>query len=474
VKADSLLIDGSAGPAFFTGILADAEPGGTGSGGNVAVQVRDLRITGGGEIGSLTFGPGNAGSVDVKADSLLIDGSAGPDLLTGISADAVLGSNGNGGNVTVQAVDATITAGGLIEASTYGNGNGGNVNVSANSLFIDGAGSPFFTGISAGALGSGNGGDVAVLAQALSIVGGGQIAAATFSSGRGGNVTIHAGSLSIDGSAAPDFFTGVSAATQGSGDAGNVSVTVDDTLGLFGGGQISAASSTSAAAGSVQLRLGTLSMDSDSSISSANTGTGSAGDVTINTTAAVTVKHGSTISTASVLGDAGDIELTSGGEIKLKDQSSITASAGLNGGDITISAPGQLVYLVDSSITATAGSTGSSGIGGNITIDHPQFIVASNSLISANATVGTAGNVYLNPDFLFTSNSTVLATGTINITAPALDLGAQLITLPSSLLSAENQLQERCTALLRGDFSSFISIGRGGTEPAPEELQEEF
>jgi len=64
--------------------------------------------------------------------------------------------------------------------------------------------------------------------------------------------------------------------------------------------------------------------------------------------------------------------------------------------------------------------------------------------------------------------------GSINITAPALDLGAELITLPTSTLSAENQLQERCTALLRGDFSSLISIGRGGTEPAPEESQSTF
>jgi hypothetical protein len=57
---------------------------------------------------------------------------------------------------------------------------------------------------------------------------------------------------------------------------------------------------------------------------------------------------------------------------------------------------------------------------------------------------------------------------------PQLDSGSELITLPTSLLSAEGQLQERCTALLRGDFSSFISIGRGGTEPAPEELQSTF
>jgi hypothetical protein len=59
----------------------------------------------------------------------------------------------------------------------------------------------------------------------------------------------------------------------------------------------------------------------------------------------------------------------------------------------------------------------------------------------------------------------------VNIAAPALDLGAQLITLPISLLRAEKQLQECCTALLQRDFSNFISIGRGGTEPAPEELQ---
>jgi large exoprotein involved in heme utilization and adhesion len=142
------------------------------------------------------------------------------------------------------------------------------------------------------------------------------------------------------------------------------------------------------------------------------------------------------------------------------------------------------LLLVDSSITATAGTERTSsdvgGKGGNITID-PQFIVLQNSVISANAAVGQGGNINLVSDFLFNSelsNNNITATGTtngtINVTAPALDLGAQLITLPTSLLSVENQLQERCTALLRGDFSSFISIGRGGTEPAPEELQSTF
>ena len=64
--------------------------------------------------------------------------------------------------------------------------------------------------------------------------------------------------------------------------------------------------------------------------------------------------------------------------------------------------------------------------------------------------------------------------GTVNITAPNLDLGAELITLPSSLIGAETQLQERCAALLHGDFSSFIIVGKGGTEPPPDELQPAF
>ena len=433
---------------FGTGIFTDAEPSvaANGSGivdtsakaGEIMVHATtNLRLTSGGEISSSTFTDGSGGTVSVTAGSLSVDGSGTSGVFpTGIFADTkpfvFIDSDGNkltfdghgeGGNVAVQAANATITSGGQIAASTFGSGDGGRVEVTAkDSLLIHGSDSGIFA--VAGAPG-------------------------ISTSGTGGDVFVSAGDLSLQNK-----------------------------------GAISAASFTLAKAGSLELNLGTLSLDSGSSISSANSSTndssdntddGKAGSVTIDTTGAVTVKHGSSISTSSEVGDAGDIKLTSGGEIKLKDQSSLTASAGINGGDITIRAPGQLVYLVDSSITATAGSKrGSSGTGGNIKIDQPQFIVASNSLISANATVGTAGNVYLNSDFLFTSNSTIFATGTINITAPSLDLGAQLITLPSFAFKCREPIAGTLHGVAEGDFSSFISIGRGGTEPAPEELQEEF
>jgi large exoprotein involved in heme utilization and adhesion len=344
-----------------------------------------------------------------------------------------------------------------------------------------------FAAIAAQTFGAGDGGSILVCAGTLKFKQG-YISLTTLGTGAGGNATIFADSVVIDGGAGTEpggttkFATGIFARAVGQdlqhhGNGGDITVTANDLV-LQNGGAISTESSVSAAAGSVRLSLGTLGMDTNSLVSSANTSSGEAGSVMIETTGSVTVKDASSISTLSTRGDAGSIDIMSGGEIKLKDQSSITASAGVNGGSITIMAPGQFVYLLDSSITATAGSSGSSGTGGNITLDGPQFIVLNNSLISANATAGQGGNIDLISDFFFNSNSLITATGTtngiVNITAPALDLGAQLITLPTSLLNAQNQLQERCTALLYGDFSSFISIGRGGTEVAPEELQTTF
>ncbi len=483
----SLLIKGEGliGP-LSAGILSDAR---TGDGGNITVKARDVEIIGDGDISTGTFGNGDGGSITVTAThSLLIDGTGSQEGLlldkgNPISGDTsvfngtgilALGyGTGNGGNITLNAPRLSIVGGGQVAAASFGTGNGGTVNVKADSLLINEKGALenvlFSTGVFADARGrSGDGGQITVTTSDATITAGGQIAASTFGSGKGGSVEVTAkNSLLIHGLDSGIFAVAGFAGPFSSGKGGDVVVNAGD-LSLQNGGSISAASFTSGDAGSVDLsRVGTLSMDSGSSISSANTGTGNAGKVKINTTGAVTLKHGSIISTASVLGDAGDIKLTSGGEIKLKDQSSITGSAGGSGGNILITTP-DLLYLLDSEISAIAAFGG-----GNFEINS-QFIVLNHSLISTNAPSGQGGNQNLNSDFLFKSDSLIIATGTINITAPALDLGAELITLPTSLLSAESQLQERCTALLQEDFSSFISIGRGGTEPAPEELQEEF
>jgi large exoprotein involved in heme utilization and adhesion len=567
VTADSLLIDRMTLNSTLTGIFTDAEVGSSGNAGNISVQAHGLRIINGGEISASTSGKGDGGSIDVTADSLLIDGSATPDFGTGVFVTSEKGATGDAGNLTVT-VDKllSIVGGGLISASTYSSGKGGDVNVHTGSLSIDGSATPDVgTGITADTFAAGDAGNLTITVDellsiagrgqistrtfsdgeggsiniharslsidgsatpggdtgifvtsgsddpndhtadatgdggnlsvtvdgALSIVGGGDISAVTNTRGKGGDVTLHAGLLSIDGSADPHHFTGIEAdsGALATGDAGNVAIRVDEALNVVGSGGITAATFSSGNGGNLTIHSGSLSIDGSATpglftgIFMASKGSGEAGRVSIDTAGPVKLKHGASISTFSQTTDAGSIDIISGGKIKLKDQSSITVSAGRNGGDIRLSAP-ELVYLLDSSITATAGtkltSTGAGGKGGNITID-PQFIVLQHSFISANAAIGQGGNINLVSDFLFNSdlsNNNITATGTtngtVNITAPALDLGAELITLPNSLLSAESQLQERCTALLQGDFSSFISIGRGGTEPEPEELQITF
>jgi subtilisin-like proprotein convertase family protein len=295
--------------------------------------------------------------------------------------------------------------------------------------------------------------------------------------GKGGDVRVHADTLNLVAGAR---ISAESTNNGGGGPGGDVLITAKNLKIVGGKGietGISAKSFGAGASGSIQLELGSMTLQSHALVGSSNTGSGEAGSVSIRAGDGVTVSGGSLITTSSALADAGAIELTSGGIITLSGQSSITASAGANGGNIKITAP-DLVYAIDSAITATAGSQQvGGGTGGNITID-PEFIVLNNSLISANATIGQGGNINLLSSFFFSSSSLITATGTtngtINISAPALDLGSELITLPTSLISAENQLRERCTAFLQGEFSSFISLGRGGTEPEPDELESEF
>jgi large exoprotein involved in heme utilization and adhesion len=278
--------------------------------------------------------------------------------------------------------DLSVVNRASIFTNTLSSGAGGNLTVHAGSLSIHGTAPPEeFTGISAGTKGSatGNAGDLTITVdRALSIVGHGQIGANTFSSGNGGNVIIHAESLLIDGTGTPPkAFTGIGAESHlnATGSAGNITVTVDHSLTILGTGLISVATGSVAKGGNLSIHTGVLLIDG-SAAENRNTG--------------ITAQ-------------------------------SLQGATGGNGGNVTIKAR-TLVYLIDGEITAEAGSSG-----GNITID-PLFIVLNDSLISANAAAGQGGNINLISSFFFNSGSLVTATGTtnngtVNITAPQLDLG---------------------------------------------------
>jgi filamentous hemagglutinin family protein len=454
VDSDSLTIIGA--EALFTGIAAD---GATGQGGNVSVNVRDtLVLLDGGDIEADADGSGNAGTVTVSAGSILINGHAYPNF-TGISAEVESGATGAGGKVIVDAGDLVLEGGGeitttttdsksagditvnvdslsmfgesgqatSINSDTVAAGKAGDVNVSAQTIFMDGAPDEEFTGIAAESLKGaiGRGGDITVTAGSLSLENGAEINVATFSSARSGDVAVSAGNITISGGS--DIVTGIFAASNlatGGGIAGGIDVQCDN----------------------------------------------------------LAINDGGEISTSAESAGAGDISINVRQNVTIEDQSLISASAGTSGGDITVDVGG-LLYMLDGSITATAGAdrsaTGTAanlgaGNGGNITLD-PEFIALNDSLISANAAIGQGGNIVLQSIYYLNSGSAITATGatsgTVTITSPELDLSGALVGLPSAPVGSETQLQETCAVAINGDFSSFLAVGQGDVEVAPDEAQ---
>jgi filamentous hemagglutinin family protein len=578
VTAESLSIDGSTNgfqkiPVAFTGIAATSQAGAKGDAGTVTINVdHALSILGGGQISTSTFSSGDAGNVDIHAGSISMNSLADiANNATGIFSRSEKSATGNAGDVTLTVNGAlNIVAGSFISTAAFNSGKGGDITIQAGSLLIDNSltdGSPttlptliknkpvdLLTGVSAAASGggkdpTGNAGNIKLTVDgALTMLGHGQIFDGSLrtSTGDGGTLTIRAGSLSIDDTGtdvtgidatgmpviSPLRRVDISAETRGSGNAGNMNITVDGALSIVGSGEIGVSTVsfrsdtpvdrthpvtgiTSGNAGTLTIHAGSLLIDGSAtpgpdgftgiaaftqtdgadSLTKTIDKSGNAGSLNITVGGDVKMKGGSIASSSTLkpgsvaprsatFGAAGSVTLVSDGTIRLVDNSSVSVFGLLNAGDIMIKAP-VLVNLIDSDINATAGS-----IGGNITID-PIALRLRNSTISASAGA-QGGHIDLFTSFLvgpvkavtpgvtlLAFNSSITATGgtsngTVNVTAPELDLGAELITLPISLLSAENQLQERCTALLQGDFSSFISIGRGGTEPAPEELQTTF
>ena len=176
------------------------------------------------------------------------------------------------------------------------------------------------------------------------------------------------------------------------------------------------------------------------------------------------------------MADAGQVFVKSAGKISRQTGSDITTSAGVSGGSIFLQAR-DLLYLSSSRLVAEAGTVpgraGAAGTGGNIQID-PEFVILDHSTISANAAVGRGGNVLLQAANFLSSATPITApgsaAGTVEIAAPELDLSAALAALAASFVDTSLRLQERCVMRLGVEASSFLAIGRGGVEAAPEDV----
>jgi filamentous hemagglutinin family protein len=190
----AVLLDGRSVGDTALGLDTATGPGSSGRGGSIVVRAGSLTIRNDGVVRTDKFGSGPAGTVDVAAHTILIDGGNPQNTTTtGIGAAVESGAAGPGGNVIVRAGRLTVMNGGRItseSASTDASANGGSVNVSANSIFLLSGGFITAETLLPKDGGAANGGDITVTAGQTIFMDNGRIT--TQAAKNGGNIHITA------------------------------------------------------------------------------------------------------------------------------------------------------------------------------------------------------------------------------------------------------------------------------------------
>ena len=120
---------------------------------------------------------GNGGDINVVADDILLDGQRA-ERLTGFSTSALPGSTTDAGNIRIHTDSMTIIDGGLAATSSFGPGDAGRIEIDANDILIDGGSfirdNGLVTGIGGTGEETGAAGEIVIRTDTLDISGTGR------------------------------------------------------------------------------------------------------------------------------------------------------------------------------------------------------------------------------------------------------------------------------------------------------------
>ena len=409
---------------------------GTGKGGDLRIDTRNLIVRGGGEVEAGSLSSGSGGLLSIRAsESVEVSGQAPllgfvPELrqvslslgaserflaeaFTISTVSSASGSSGNAGNIEIETGQLRVRNGSVITSLPGGSGAGGELTIQASELIeVSGTTATGVLGsaIRAGSFGEGRAGNVTAIAPRIVVRDGGSILSTSFVFGNAGNITVMASdSLEVVGGINGNF-SSIAATTLGRGDAGSVSVSAG-RLSVRDGARINVSGNNTAMAGNVQVRANAIELD------------------------------GAAISATTTAGNRGNITLETQ-SLQLRDRSRISTNAGnTDGGNIDINTD-TLVALENSDITANA----LRGRGGQVAI-------------AARGIFGTQFRDRLTPESDITATSALGAefSGTVTITTPDVDAAAGLVELSSEVKDPSDRILSGCIS-----GSSFAITGRGG------------
>jgi large exoprotein involved in heme utilization and adhesion len=398
------------------------------TGGDIKVIARSLSLNGRFELGTLTqgdFGAAKAGNIIIQTkESVSLDGRG---FLLALFSIVPLSGKGNGGNITLDTKDLLARNGAQISTATFGQGEAGELTVRAESVELIGETSDgrFSSGLFAGVAktASGNGGNLTIKTDRLFVRDGAEVSLTTKGKGNAGNLFVKAQSIeligtSVDGSATSGLLAQVDPVAKGNG--GNLTVETDRLL-IRDGARISVSTLGKGDAGDLTITAQSVELigtSADGKIASSllalvdSEARGNGGKVTINAQNLL-VRDGALISVETrAAGIAGDITLRIRDNIILAGLDSgifanTTSGSTGNGGNISIDTK---TGTIQNSAKIGVDSQGT-GIGGTIAIDADSLTLDNKALISAETASNTGGNLNLQvADLLLLRNASNIST----------------------------------------------------------------
>jgi filamentous hemagglutinin family protein len=445
-----LIGDGSnAANGLFALVIDDA----TGNGGNINITAGSVSVTGGARILARNVrGQGNAGSVTINAtDTVTIAGfEDNPDAIVGTDVTSGRRGNGNDVNITARSVfikDEAIVAASILNG-TGDNGNpaqAGNVNITAsdtvsvsNSTVLSEIGSSsvgnggiikivapnvvlengasLITIIRRG--GKGSAGDIDIATGSLSVTGGSQLFTSTNGTGDAGNITIEASdSVSFDGVGSNRFgrnvFAGIrdidssgaysTVEERAVGNGGDIHITAP-SITLSGNGQLSVETIGDGIAGNLTIETGRLTVRDGATISASTSSpnpSGIGGNLTITATQSLDLNQASLLAQSTGAAPAGNIKIIDTGNLTARDGDIATSSEQPSAGGITIRAS-NIRLFGDSDITTRVNS--GTGDSGDIHLEADSILAFDDSDILAFARGGRGGDITLDTPAFFGEN----------------------------------------------------------------------
>ncbi len=413
---------GSASDIVLNNVEIQADANGNQPAGNVTITSPGQVTFNNSQINSNANSIGSAGLITITADQL----SLGEEDL--ISASTI--GSGRAGSIAFDIENTLAIDGGSIESNTNSQGNAGAIDIDTGQLIISNGGR-----ILATTTGVANGGD-------------------------GGDIRINATEATLSGDGSGDLEdAAISVATFGSGTAGDIAVTITDTLEIDGS---IIASSTEE--GSTGLGGSILFADATS--------------MTLRNNGKVTVDSRGE-------GRGGDIMLNSG-ELSLLNESTISSSTrSSNGGNLLFTLRDNLSLRNASRISTAAGTAQAGGDGGDITIlTTDGFIIAvpdENSDIDTTASFGAGGDVYITTlgllgiDFRpelpplsdITANSVFGLDGAVTVDEPNLEISEIELPVDTALPPLAQSCRPQGSQASTSQNSSFVITGHGGLPTNP-------